>query len=165
MVGKKNTINAEIYVLQMHGLSLEIQQKLSDLRHGVLVQHDNAFPPRHSSDKNFKFLPRKTMICTLELWKNMLYNIFGHVVLLTGNHCSLQLPPGEVQKCFYKLCKSMKDQRFFKDLLDHKNDGISSPAKEFHLFVITSRKRSAYAPTELGNPVETNRSLCHDVCQ
>ncbi|KRZ04141.1 hypothetical protein T11_17670 [Trichinella zimbabwensis] len=100
----------------MHDLSLEIKQKRFDLRHGVLVQHDNACSLYKSSiTTNSEFLPRKTMNSTWELWKNMLHNIFGHVVLSNGNHCSLQLPPGEVQECFYKLCKSMKDQRFFKD--------------------------------------------------
>ncbi|KRZ13618.1 hypothetical protein T11_12127 [Trichinella zimbabwensis] len=103
MVGKKNTINAELYVLQMHGLSLEIEHKRFDLRHGVLVQHENAALNEY--------------ICI---------SLYGHVVILTDNHCSIELSSGAVQECFFKLCKFLKDRRFFKDFCKRGSMNFSS---------------------------------------
>ncbi|KRZ71135.1 hypothetical protein T10_7560, partial [Trichinella papuae] len=64
---------------------------------------------------------------TLVKLLTLLDNIFGHVVLSNGNHCSVELPTGEVRSCFYKLCDSLKNRRFLKDLLDNKNHTTVPP--------------------------------------
>lgn len=44
LLDRNQTVNAELYVQQMHRLNNAIQQKRPDRQNGVLLQHDNARP-------------------------------------------------------------------------------------------------------------------------
>ncbi|KRZ73622.1 hypothetical protein T10_11985 [Trichinella papuae] len=127
MLGKKKTINAELYVLKMHGLSLEIEQKRFDLRHGVLVQHDNAA---------LSFFYTRQCDLRLGVAEYICISLYGHVVILTDNHCSIELSSGAVQECFFKLCNFLKDRRFFKDF--RKRGSMNSSSQDLVISTIDS---------------------------
>ena len=44
LLDRNQTVNAELYVLQMQRMNNAIQQKRPDRQYGVLLQHDNARP-------------------------------------------------------------------------------------------------------------------------
>ncbi|KAL1244827.1 Halomucin [Trichinella spiralis] len=68
----------------------------------------------------------------------LLDNIFGHVVFLTDNGYSVELPSGAERECFLSFCKFLKNKLFFKELSKHQNDEIRIEQHEFQTSVVMS---------------------------
>ncbi|KRY69114.1 hypothetical protein T4B_2858, partial [Trichinella pseudospiralis] len=64
---------------------------------------------------------------TLVKLLTLLDNIYGHAVFITDSHCSVKLSAGGVQESFLALCKCLKEQKYFRDLLEHRNDPTAPP--------------------------------------